>query len=184
MQRRKFLTAMGGAAITAAFAGCGGGGGGGEQGPVYGQQMSEYSGEVAATFEVTENGFDPVRAGSVPVDGTVEFVNTTDTVRNLDADGGVSGLSDWGLEAAEWQPGQSVYFTFTEAGIYAFRDNEDTRFMACGAVAVGEDNTAEDIPDLPCESGTGNQGGYSFGGSDGNSTDGNSTDGNSTDGNA
>lgn len=178
MQRRKFLTALGGAVTTAAFAGCGGGGEE-SQAPTYGTQSTEISGEPAATIELTSTGFEPVESESVPVDAPVEFVNTTDVVKNLHDD--VAGdLHSWNLEYPEWQPGESVYFTFSEAGVYAFRDKAATRFQACGAIPVGEEYTTEDIPNLPC---TEEDSGFTFGGDDsGNSTDGNST--NSTDGNA
>jgi|GEM_PF-6121184 len=177
MQRRKFLTAMGGAVTTAAFAGCGGGGGSQNTGGEYGQQTTEYSGDVAATVEYADGGFDPRKVGPIPVDGTVEFVNGTDSTHNLASDK-VGDLPSWSLSQSEWEAGQSVYFTFTEANIYAFRNKSRTRFNTCGAVVVGEDKTIEDIPNLPCEE---DDLGFEFGGGDSdNSTDGNATDGNTT----
>jgi len=176
MQRRKFLTAMGGAVTTAAFAGCGGGGGGSQnEGPTYGQQTTEYSGDVAATVEYSDGGFEPRKVGPIPVDGTVEFVNGTDSTHNLASDK-VGELPSWNLSQSEWEAGQSVYFTFTEANIYAFRNKSRTRFNTCGAVVVGEDNAIEDIPNLPCEE---DDLGFEFeSGDSNNSSDGNTTSSN------
>lgn len=143
MKRRQFLAAAA-ASSTIALAGCGDGG---ESTPSGGTATPEAS--VSTTITLTEDEeFEPPKA-SVEAGEAVEWVNETGETRTIRANNELENSSDWGLDV-QLGDGQSGYYTFEESGVYSYHDTQDTWFLTCGAVAVGDAST-DDIGDLPCE---------------------------------
>jgi plastocyanin len=136
MKRRQFLTTT----VTAsaiAMAGCGGGG------------SSEPAGEVTAEVTLTEDeAFDPLRV-QVAEGEAVRWNNETGERRTVRANTEADDSNEWELDLAI-EAGESGTHTFQSSGVYSYHDAQDTHFLMCGAVAVG-DTSENDIGSLPCE---------------------------------
>lgn len=137
MKRRQFLTTTTATASTIAVAGCGGGG------------SSEPQGEVTAEVTLTEDeAYDPLRV-QVAEGEAVRWINETGEQRTVRANTEVDDSKEWELDLAIEADDSGVH-TFQNAGIYSYHDAQDTHFLMCGAVAVG-DTSEDDIESLPCE---------------------------------
>lgn len=140
MKRRQFLAATGAASITA-LAGCGGAGGDSTDTPA---QSS-----IAATVTIAEDdSYDPPIV-EVEEGESVEWVNETDKERDLRANGEMDNSVEWELDLQIPAEGSAAH-TFDESGVYSYHDAEETWFLMCGAVAVG-DSSEDDVGNLPCE---------------------------------
>ncbi|MCU4800043.1 plastocyanin/azurin family copper-binding protein [Halobacteria archaeon HArc-gm2] len=138
MKRRQFLTTTTVAASTIAVAGCGGGSG-----------SSEPQGEVTAEVTLTEGeAFDPLRV-HVAEGEAVRWINETGEQRTVRANTEVDNSNEWELDLAI-AAGESGAHTFQSSGVYSYHDAQDTHFLMCGAVAVG-DTSEDDVGSLPCE---------------------------------
>lgn len=141
MKRRQFLAATGVASITT-LAGCGGSGGG---------TPTPAESSIAATVTITEDEtYDPTVI-EVDEGESVEWANNSGKERQLRANTQLEDSVEWELDLDIPAEGSSAH-TFDESGVYSYHDAEETWFNMCGAVAVG-DFTADDVPDLQCESG-------------------------------
>lgn len=144
MKRRQFIRAAA-ASSTIAIAGCGGGEPEGPQGSTEEPEDAEIAAEVTFTEEEV---FEPLKV-SVETDEAVRWINETGSDRTLLANTEFDGATEWDFDINVPAEG-SAYFTFEEGGLYSYHDEEETRFISCGAVAVG-DNSTDDIPSLRCE---------------------------------
>lgn len=144
MKRRQFIRAAA-ASSTIAIAGCGG-----DDGPSGPQGSTEEpDAEIAAEVTFTEEEvFEPIKT-SVEAGEAVRWINETGSERTLEANTEFDGAAEWNFDIDVPADG-SAYFTFEESGLFSYHDQEETRFLACGAVAVG-DNSTDDIPTLRCE---------------------------------
>ncbi len=153
MERREFLTAMGGA-TTAVLAGCGGDGG-----PT---ATATNQGEVVVTVEMSTRSFDPAIA-EINVGEAVEWVNQTNEVRRINP---IDAIDDPNVDVEDWdwgEPGPAgtaarsvmqpeggrVTRTFNREGVFAYEDSLLTQFQACGVVRVGDADPVEESS-LPC----------------------------------
>jgi plastocyanin len=119
------------------MAGCGGGG------------SSEPAGEVTAEVTLTEDeAFDPLRV-QVAEGEAVRWNNETGERRTVRANTEADDSNEWELDLAI-EAGESGTHTFQSSGVYSYHDAQDTHFLMCGAVAVG-DTSENDIGSLPCE---------------------------------
>lgn len=136
MKRRQFLTTTAATASTIAVAGCGGG-------------SSEPEGEVTAEVTLTEDqAFDPLRV-HVAAGEAVRWINETGEQRTVRSNAKLDNANEWTLDLAI-PAGESGAHTFQNGGVYSYHDAQDTHFLMCGAVAVG-DASEDDIGSLPCE---------------------------------
>lgn len=136
MRRRQFIAAVTAASATL-VAGCGGS----DAGP------GEPEGEVGATVAITADGYDPLTV-SVATGEAVEWTNETDEDRTVNANAAADGAREWELDLTI-PAGETGAHTFRESGVYAYHDEEMTRFNMCGAIAVGDAD--DDVSGLPCE---------------------------------
>lgn len=140
MNRREFLAAAG-MASTAALAGCGGGGEEGTDTPA--------ESDIATQVTIQEDdSYNPAVIEVEPGEG-VEWVNESGNERRVRANTELDNSVDWELDLDIPADGSAAH-VFEESGVYSYHDDEETWFLMCGAVAVG-DASADDVASLPCE---------------------------------
>ncbi len=142
MKRRDFLV-VAATASTSALAGCGGGGSGG------GSSGAQAQGDVGAEVAITDDdAFDPIKV-HVEEGEAVRWNNETDSAHTIASNTAPDNAAEWEFEQ-EVPANGAATFTFQSGGVYSYHQTSQTRFMMCGAVAVG-DTSVEDIPTLDCE---------------------------------
>ena len=123
------------------LAGCGGGSGG--------SSGAQAKGTVGAEVAITEDKtFEPMKV-HVAEGEAVRWNNKTDETHTIASDTAADNAVEWEFKQ-EVKPNGAATYTFQSSGVYPYHQTSQTRFMMCGAVAVG-DASVDDVSKLDCE---------------------------------